>query len=188
VDILEPAHLPSLLSEAKTKPFFEIEIGCGNGHFISEYAKAHPEVFLLGIELKNKRCLSSNKKIEKDMLANVRIMRARAEAVLAVVPETSVDRYHVYFPDPWPKQKHRRRRFLRMPNLDRIVATLKAGGEVHFMSDVLDYALQAKILFSLHPALHVSEASPPDQVTQSVYATKFKRLDYRLHSVSATKR
>ncbi|MBN1409570.1 MAG: methyltransferase domain-containing protein [Spirochaetales bacterium] len=186
--ILAPNELPRVLTEAREYGSFEIEIGCGNGHFLNEYGKVNPATLLLGIEFKNKRCMASRKKIEKNNLSNLRIMQAKAEDVINQLPAESVDKYHIYFPDPWPKQKHRRRRFLRMVTLNTIVSTLKPGGEIHFLSDIMDYTLQSKILFALHPDLTVNDSVLADEVCLSVYANKFRLSASPMHAVTAKKK
>ncbi len=166
----------------------EVEIGCGNGHFIVEYAEKTPASFLLGIELKNRRCLKAARKAERRRLANVAIFRGRAEDLIRRLPPASVGRFHVYFPDPWPKTRHRRRRFLRVPNLDLLADRLQAGGLVYFCSDIGDYALQAKILFLLHPAFELSDEPPRQDTLLSVFGRKFLEAGKEIHLVTGRRR
>jgi len=165
----------------------EVEIGCGNGHFISQYAEANKEKLLIGIELKQKRCVKAVKKINEKKLTNVKILQSRAEAVLTQLPASSIDKFHIYFPDPWPKFRHRKRRFLRMHNLKILHRVLKPGGGIFFITDFFDYYMQAKILLLLYPGLSLGEEPFPDEVFISIYGKKFTRAGKPIYYLSAEK-
>ncbi len=165
----------------------EIEIGCGNGHFISRYAEANKEKYLIGIELKQKRCLKAVKKVNENKLTNVKIIQSRAEAVLKQLPALSVDKFHIYFPDPWPKFRHRKRRFLRMQNLKILYSVLKPGGGIFFITDFFDYYMQTKILLLLYPGFRLKEEPFPDEVFISIYGKKFMGAGKPVYYLSAEK-
>jgi len=97
------------------------------------------------------------------------VLQGTAEQVLARLPDGAVGRCHVYFPDPWPKARHRRRRFLRAGNIGELARVLRPGGELLIATDFLDYHLQAKLLCLLEPRLELSSARPPEDILVSVY-------------------
>jgi len=165
-----------------------VEVGCGNGHFLAAYCAGHPEVAYLGVELKAKRCLKAVQKIERRGLTRAYVLQATAEQVVAALPEASVDRYHVYFPDPWPKARHRRRRFLRGETLAGLRRTLRPGGELAFATDFLDYFLQAKLLCILEPGLQLLDCPPAEDIFVSVYGDLLARKRRAVHAFVARRR
>ncbi|MBN1834880.1 MAG: methyltransferase domain-containing protein [Spirochaetales bacterium] len=183
-----PADIPSVLAKRAPGQRLEIEIGCGNGHFLEEYCALHPSTLYIGIELKPSRCEKACRKIQRRALGNAYVVAGRAEEVLPLMPAGSVDRVHLYFPDPWPKSRHRRRRFLRMPNLDRLAGILAPGGLILFATDFFDYYLQAKLLFAVHPDLLSVEAGLPEQAFGSVFARRFQELGKTVHRAAARRR
>jgi tRNA (guanine-N7-)-methyltransferase len=165
-----------------------VEVGCGNGHFLAAYCAGHPEVTYLGVELKAKRCLKAAQKIERRGLARAYVVQATAEQVVAALPDASVDRYHIYFPDPWPKARHRRRRFLRAGNLAALRRTLRPGGELCFATDFLDYFIQAKLLCLLDPGLQLLPSEPQEDIFISVYGKIFVQKGRTVHAFGARRR
>ncbi len=163
-------------------------MGCGNGHFLAAYCASHPEAAYLGVELKAKRCLKAAQKIERRGLALAWVLQAAAEQVVAALPDASVDRYHIYFPDPWPKARHRRRRFLRGETLAALRRTLRPGGELALATDFLDYFLQAKLLCILEPELELLDCPPAQDIFVSVYGDFLARKGRAVHALVARRR
>lgn len=118
----------------------ELEIGSGKGLFLMNSAAAHPEHHFVGIELAGKFANRAAERIAKRELTNVCMLRGDAKRFLSdVVPDDSLVKLHVYFPDPWWRNKHKKRRVVNEQTLADIVRTLKHQGEFHFWTDVLDY-------------------------------------------------
>ena len=118
----------------------ELEIGSGKGLFLKTEATAHPQRFFLGIELAAKFAHHAAQRLVKAGLANTVMLRGDAKRFLSqVVPDQSLHRIHCYFPDPWWRNKHKKRRVLNEQTLSDIVRALVEGGEFHFWTDVLDY-------------------------------------------------
>jgi tRNA (guanine-N7-)-methyltransferase len=162
-----------------------VVIGCGNGHFISAYGETKPDTLLIGIDIKKKRCLKAREKAAKRGLDNISIIHGSAEALLCEIPPGSVDTFHIYFPDPWPKSRHRKRRFFTMETLRMMHDRLKDGGKIHFGTDFFDYYMQAKVLVALHQGFQlVVEPSLP-QVLSSLYARRFADARKPIHLFSA---
>jgi tRNA (guanine-N7-)-methyltransferase len=151
----------------------EVEIGCGNGHFLTSYAESRPDTLLVGIDIKAKRCRRARDKVEKRRLQNVQILHVAAETFLGDLPPCSVDAFHIYFPDPWPKSRHRKRRFFTMETLRTMHGRLRPGGRLFFGTDFFDYYLQAKVLLALHGGFRLSEGPAPEDVLSSIYGQRF---------------
>jgi tRNA (guanine-N7-)-methyltransferase len=117
-----------------------IEIGCGKGTFLLNQARNNPEVNFLGIEWARKYYRFAVDRIGRWALTNVRIIRTDAAHLFAdFVPTDSVSCFHVYFPDPWPKKRHNKRRFFSPANLDNVMRSLKTGGIIKIATDYLEY-------------------------------------------------
>ncbi len=117
----------------------EIEIGSGDGAFLIARTVTAPDHNLLGIERAPRKSERLAARITRLDLRRVRLLHADATCVLGMVPSASVNAYHVYFPDPWPKHRHVRRR-LFTPAFVRVLArTLVAGGELYVATDVDTY-------------------------------------------------
>jgi tRNA (guanine-N7-)-methyltransferase len=162
----------------------EIEIGCGNGHFLVAYAAGRPETFFIGIDIKAKRCQKAREKAEKRGLSNVSVLQGPAEAFLRDIPPGSIDAFHIYFPDPWPKSRHRKRRFFTMETLCVMHERLRDGGRLCFGTDFFDYYLQAKVLVALHGGFRITDEPAPEAVLSSLYGQRFvgERKDIRVFS------
>ena len=187
MDLSGLENLPEILQSVSTNELLEVEIGCGNGHFLAEYCEKKQSSFLIGIELKKKRCMKAQMKIERKALTNAAVIRCRAEEFIKRIPASLVDQYHIYFPDPWPKTKHRKRRFMRMFNLELVYCSLKKRGLILFTTDFFDYYLQTKLLFLLHPGLKISDKVPPEETFISIYGKKFTGMGKEIYTIAARK-
>jgi len=122
-----------------------IEIGSGKGTFLVNQAKCQPEVNFIGIEWASRYYRLAVDRIGRWNLANVRIIRADAARFIAeVVPDNSVDCFHIYFPDPWPKKRHNKRRFFNKVNLEQLIRCLKTSGTIRVATDHAEYFEQIK--------------------------------------------
>jgi tRNA (guanine-N7-)-methyltransferase len=132
----------------------EIEIGIGKGRFLLASAEARPDVLHLGIEWANKYLRIAESRAAKRGLSNVRFARVDArELVERTVPTDSVSAYHVFYPDPWPKKRHHKRRFIRPETADHLARTLVAGGKLHVSTDHEEYWEVIREVLDAHPAL-----------------------------------
>jgi len=117
-----------------------IEIGSGKGRFIIKSATENPDKNFLGIEKSLKYSRVLNKRAEKAGLKNLRLLNTEAGYfVTKYIPENSVSEYHIYFPDPWPKKRHNKRRLINPAFLNAMTASLKPGGCIHYATDFKDY-------------------------------------------------
>lgn len=122
-----------------------IEVGSGKGTFLLNQAKSQPEVNFIGIEWANRYYRFAVDRIGRWNITNVRIIRTDAAFFLAeYVPDSSVDCFHIYFPDPWPKKRHRKRRFFNVTNAIQLIRCLKPAGEIRVATDYEEYFEQIK--------------------------------------------
>jgi len=117
-----------------------IEIGTGKGGFLLNEAKNQPDANFLGIEWASRYYRYAVDRIGRWGLKNVRILRTDAVLFLAdFVPDDSVDCFHIYFPDPWPKKRHHKRRLFCPDNLRQLLRGLKTGGQLKIATDHAEY-------------------------------------------------
>ena len=183
--VLPPRDLTPLLDPIPRR--LEVEIGCGNGHFITANASQHISTRFVGVDLKMERCLKTLKKVGAAQLGNVDVVCGRAEEVLATLCARTVDAFHIYFPDPWPKSRHRRRRFLRRLALDDLTARLKPQGRIYFVTDFFDYSVQAKVLMLLNERLSVIDETPPREALISVFGQRSVEWGRDIHFVTGSR-
>jgi len=116
-----------------------VEIGSGKGTFLLAEARAHPDRNFLGIEWANKYYRYAVDRMGRWGLTNVRLIRTDAGQFIGRLAEGSVEFFHVYFPDPWPKKRHHKRRFFQAGNLEQVWRVLRDGGILQFVTDHADY-------------------------------------------------
>jgi tRNA (guanine-N7-)-methyltransferase len=117
-----------------------IEIGSGKATFLLNQARAQPNDNFLGIEWARRYYRYAVDRIGRWALTNVRIIRTDAAQFLTdFIPDKSVDCFHIYFPDPWPKKRHHKRRFFCSTNLEQLLRCLKPGGSIRVATDHADY-------------------------------------------------
>ncbi len=172
-----------------------IEIGSGKGTFLVAQAQAQPEANFLGIEWARKFYRHAVDRIGRWGLRNVRILRADAATFLReAVPVDSVDCFHVYFPDPWPKKRHHKRRFLQSANLEVLIRCLKPGGEIRIATDHADYFEQIRqVTCAFSRALQEIEFTRPagargGELTGTNYERKYVKQSRPIYTAAFRKR
>jgi tRNA (guanine-N7-)-methyltransferase len=131
----------------------EVEIGIGKGRFLLASAEARPDVLHFGIEWANKYLRIAESRAKKRGLKNVRFARVDArELVERSVPTESVSTYYVFYPDPWPKARHHKRRFIRPETADHLARTLLPDGKLHVSTDHGEYWEVIVEVLDGHPA------------------------------------
>jgi tRNA (guanine-N7-)-methyltransferase len=144
--IIERLNFEELFS--KSQPL-EVELGCGDASFLVEYAGRNPEKNFIGVERLLGRIKKLDRKGRRAGLANLRGVRIESSYFLQyLLPPRSAVALHIYFPDPWPKQKHRKHRLIGdcFPALAR--AALAPGGVVYLRTDDADYFRQMTEVFA----------------------------------------
>jgi tRNA (guanine-N7-)-methyltransferase len=149
IEITSPFFVPEqrLLSGERIEDIFgrtapmALEIGCGIGDFVVQLAGRDPGTNFLAIDIYNKGCFRTCRRVEGAGLTNVRVMRVEARWLLTthLLPE-SLSSVYINCPDPWPKKRHRRRRLVDGSFLRTLLPYMRPGGELFFASDFPDYA------------------------------------------------
>jgi len=153
-----------------------VEVGSGKGLFLCRYASLFPNDEIIGLELAKKYAEMSQVKLTKLGHVNASCLAVDAGRWMAEQPDLSLDEVHVYFPDPWWKKRHKKRRVLNENMVRNIERTLKQNGELHFWTDVLEYFESTLELLAVHTKLNgpefVPEALPENDMD---YRTHFER-------------
>ena len=116
-----------------------IEIGCGSSRYLIRWAIENPQDFFIGLELRYKRLVLAAKKIHKQNIRNIILLRERAEFLDEYFTHKSIDCLHINFPDPWYKKAKRKHRILSTEFLTKIHPYFCSGGELRFKTDHLEY-------------------------------------------------
>jgi len=167
--IIEPLNLTTLFPRSQP---LEVELGCGDASFLAEYARRHPAKNFIGVERLLGRIEKLHRKGSQLGLTNVRGVRIESAYFLQyLLPPQAAMALHIYFPDPWPKKKHRKHRLVNeaFPALAR--HTLKVGGTVFLRTDDTDYFQQMTEVFSA--AKDFRSVESPIELTEIV--TDFER-------------
>ena len=119
---------------------FWLEIGFGAGEHLIQQAKAHPDVGLIGCEPFLNGVATALAGVQREGLANVRLRRGDAEALIEAAPDAFFSRVFILYPDPWPKRRHNKRRIVSDAMVEALARVVRPGGEVRFATDIDDYA------------------------------------------------
>jgi tRNA (guanine-N7-)-methyltransferase len=126
-----------------------IEIGFGSGASLLEIARAHPDKNFIGIETYQPGLGTLLLGIEEHSLTNLRLFYADAVDVLTqCIPDNSLDGLQIFFPDPWPKRRHHKRRLIQTPFVELMTKKLKTSGIFHLATDWEHYAQQMMAVLS----------------------------------------
>ena len=118
----------------------EIELGIGKGRFILDAARRRPETNFCGVEWAGKYLGLAQKRCVRQQLKNLRLIKTDArEFIEFFVPSVSLQALHIYFPDPWPKKRHHKRRLFKPDFLSEVKRTLKEGGHLWLATDHQEY-------------------------------------------------
>ena len=155
----------------------ELDIGCGRGKFLFESTMAHPKTNWVGVELDYAEGRRGAKRIAKRSLPNGRVLGGDAKELLAkkIAPH-SVTAARVYFPDPWWKTRHKKRRLFTDEFADLLARVVKHGGHVHSWTDVADYFEVISALMNHHADFEALPPAPePEGKDDLDYLTGFHR-------------
>jgi len=172
-----------------------IEIGSGKGTFLVNQAKAQPGDNFLGIEWARKYYRYAVDRIGRWGLTNVRVIRTDAVVFLRdFVPDESVDCFHIYFPDPWPKKRHHKRRFICQANLEHLLRAMKSGGQLRIATDHADYFEQMEaVLAAAGDRLEIIDFPRPagadaGEWTGTNFERKYIKDQRPIHTIAARKK
>lgn len=157
-----------------------LEIGFGMGTATAEIARNAPENDYLGIEVHTPGVGNLLKLIEEQGLSNLRVIQHDAVEVLRnMIADAALDGVHIFFPDPWPKKRHHKRRLIQTEFVKLLCAKLKPGGYLHFATDWEEYAQWTLEVLSVEPLLkNTADAYAPKPAYRP--ETKFERRGINL--------
>ena len=157
-------ELSSILEALRIGDYFptvqplEVELGCGDASFLVNYAKAHPERNFIGVERLGGRIRKLDRKGRRAGLTNLRGVRIESGYFLEfLLPPKSAAALHIYFPDPWPKRKHLKNRFINERFLEIAQRVLVPGGIVYLRTDHVEYFEQMVTVFATSRAFRPME-------------------------------
>ena len=116
-----------------------LEIGFGGGEHLAHQASLNPDVGIIGCEPYVNGIAGLLKHIDDHKVSNVRIWQQDARLVIERLPDTSVERVFILYPDPWPKLRHHKRRLVSRPLLDSLARVMKPGAQLRIATDDVDY-------------------------------------------------
>jgi len=151
-----------------------LEIGFGGGEHLAAQAAAHLDKGFIGCEPFINGIAGLLEHVDDAGLSNVRVFPDDARKIIDAMPDGSISRCFVLFPDPWPKKRHIERRFLVKANLDRLARVMKSGAELWFATDVAGLAVWMEEQASAHSAFRQEYKSdlPPEGWVQTRYEQK----------------
>lgn len=154
-----PALLDAPAAFGRTAPLV-LEIGFGMGETTARIAAEHPDIDFLGVEVFAAGIGALARRVHAAQLRNVRIIEHDAvEVVRDMIAPASLHGIHVFFPDPWPKARHHKRRLVAQPFIGALAARLRPGGTLHCATDWQNYAEQMLAVLSAEPRLRNLHAS-----------------------------
>ena len=158
-----------LVSKADPKRYFDppvcdvwLEVGFGGGEHLLWQVDAHPDVGLIGAEPYISGTAKLLSKLDSKKPPNIRIYEDDARDIIEALPDASIGRFFILFPDPWPKTRHHKRRFIQMETLDSIARVLRPGAELRFATDDAAYLAFALERLMAHPAFVWTAISASD--------------------------
>lgn len=154
----------------------ELEIGSGKGTFLTDQAKARPDVNFLGLERARKYWMYAADRLRRNGCSNTRMILGDATVVLSeIMADASLSAIHVYFPDPWPKKRHHKRRLIRRPFLEHVERVLELGGRLQIVTDYEDYFQQIEHTVRESQLTETEYGTPGSAGEGEIAGTNFER-------------
>lgn len=150
---LERLAVPLSLEEVLPgKGAWEVELGFGKGRYLLRRAQESPTTRFLGVEMASAYYRLVRRRARHRSITNLALIRGEALLVLAaVLPRGFAAAVHVYFPDPWPKARHQRRRLFDAESIDLVLGLLEPGGRLFFATDFVEYGAAVEEILDSHP-------------------------------------
>lgn len=160
-----------------------LEIGFGMGVATAEIARRLPETDFLAIDVHGPGVGNLCKIMAEDGIRNIKVMRHDAvEVVENMLSDNSLDGIHIFFPDPWHKKRHNKRRLIQVPFVEKLLPKLKSGGYIHLATDWEEYAVQMLEVLSSFPETLQNTAADyaptPDYRPETKFEARGKRLGH----------
>ena len=158
-----------------------LEIGTGYGQFMSSFCEQNPSINFVGLDYRFKRSFALAKKLSQIPEKNFKYLRAKGERVHFLFSENELDRIYYFFPDPWPKTRHHKKRLFQASFLENCSKVLKPAGELFIKTDhdqyfewMLEFVHNQK-LFDIELKSFDMHSDHPDHLL-STYKTKFEKI------------
>jgi tRNA (guanine-N7-)-methyltransferase len=167
----------------------EIDLGCGDGSFLVEMAKLHPDRNFIGVERLLGRVRVSSRKAARVGVKNVRLLRVESHYLVQyLLPPSSVDVIHVMCPDPWPKRRHQHNRLIQTAFLDVVHSALRLGGELRLTTDDQPYYQTMRQVFCPHPGFIEEPWDPGPDYPQTDFERAFRAKGLPIYRALLRKR
>lgn len=141
---------------------FTLEVGCGHGHYLTDYAAAHPGELCVGIDLLADRIARAQRKRDRARAASLHFIQAEARLFLSELPAPArIARLLLLFPDPWPKLRHHKHRILQPDFLSAVAERAAPGCRFYFRTDFAPYLEDGRAALAGHPRWEVVEEPFP---------------------------
>ena len=164
-----------------------VEIGSGMGEATAQVAKAFPDKGFIAIEVHRPGIGSLILRALELEITNLKMINEDCHLVLDLIEDESVDTFHIFFPDPWPKTKHRKRRLLNAPFAEILARKLRLGGVLRIATDWEDYASQIAEVFSRFDRLRGGMTDRPDWRPLTKFESQGIDKDHRVTDFLFTK-
>lgn len=172
IDIHHPPDLKNLFPEGAVT----LEIGFGMGASLAEMARLHPGMNFIGVEVHQPGVGALLATLQEQHISNVRLINTDVIHVLRdIIPTAFLDRVLIFFPDPWPKKRHHKRRLIQSAFIELLKPTLKSGALLHIATDWADYAEHIRSVMAA-----MSEFLPLPPEVDLRLETKFERRGLKL--------
>ena len=152
-----------------------LDIGFGDGEALLTMAKADPRRHYVGVEMYRTGIVKVMRALEEQSVSNVGLIEGDAQAVVAGIADARIDMVLIFYPDPWPKARHHKRRLVRSPFLAEVARILRPGGLLHFATDWAPYAEEVASLVGQHPDFRENSEGRGDRPV-----TRFERRGQKL--------
>jgi tRNA (guanine-N7-)-methyltransferase len=170
----------------------ELEIGSGKGTFLVAESKARPDVNFLGLEYARRYWLAAADRLRRNECVNARVVLGEAERLVRdFLQAESLAGVHAYFPDPWPKTRHHKRRLFKLPFVELLASRMKPGATLQIATDHPEYYGEIVAVFeksSLGPAPFGTTASAaPEELVGTNFERKYRAEGRRFFTLAVAK-
>jgi tRNA (guanine-N7-)-methyltransferase len=170
----------------------ELEVGSGKGTFLVTESKRRPEVNLLGIEYARRYWIFAADRLRRNECTNARVVHGEAETFIRdFLADESLAAAHIYFPDPWPKTRHHRRRLVKLPLIELVASKMQHGARLQIATDHSEYFDQIRQVVassSLTPALFdPTAAAESGELVGTNFERKYRKEGRTLFTLAAVK-
>lgn len=159
----------------RTAPL-EVDLGCGRGRFLLARARSNPDKNFLGVDRLLLRLRKLDRRAVAEGLTNIRLVQGDAAHVTAsLLPVHSVRTFYVFFPDPWPKRRHHRRRLISPPFVERLWQILEPDGLLHIATDHSDYMDAIRALLDADNRFESADPFVPTDEEETDFGLIFRK-------------